>query len=1824
MFGFGVSSVFTNAKIGELLATEGAKIIGCTMYNYGKITGQKCGTYLWGDLHNASGASIQSKHKTKLLSLCEIINDGKLDSKESMQILGSLITSGNIAAEKLLIKNRITKITDGSIKYKNAKIITVELEQQGTIKPLNSEHSVLDVLVKKSAKLSGNVAGDYVKIKAEQANISKFVIGNKSLSIISDSLDLSGVLANKQGVDKYVQQTLLRYQQKLITATLAWQNITDLSKELAEYCDIKFMQRLNALNIPVEDKLQGLVASLQAVVSSDNKINLEITNISSSKASKILTANKVVTSAFQSKINNVVANKFTAKSSLLNINNIDATKVGLDARNTKSTGKLYADKEITNSSKIFKNDGRIRANQITFSDGEVINNNKITADRIIAKVDKFTSKKKLRGNFIDIKAETVKITGLVKSKEFKVDGECADIDAKIATETLNVTSSKSRINHQRIYASENCAIDMNLDCVPLEELTFPGTVYIKSKSELIFTHAIQAQNIVISAPKVTFRAKLAANNITIDTPCFAGIKFLRANKLLSLQVTNDFVFDTEFKFSGSLKLHTTGTVKTTAPMRANGYIDITAKYYSLKQCKLVAGEYINLSSATSCDFVDCSLGCNQGVKLTAMQDVVVKNSDIKILDGNFIVKSNTLFDCIASNITLKQDALFEVPQANLRLLTQKFSGGQKAISKPSCVILGGKLTTTGGLHLFGSKLHCNDYQGQGAQIEDFQAYHTQVKSYQVMVRSGSAFRHATYATRYSYYIVNAKLCPGVHSYGGQEYRANNRQLTIRGTLAAAYNIVINFEYGQIGQVVNIPTVKQREFKQVVPFKGLDVSGLYNINRDANLPYIISYDIPRFSLSCLSIAPLLPPPVVISPAGFSTDLSDMRFLLSPRLEMHQNHRQFFNQINRGFLNDKINTDEKLHIYMRQQAHKYMLNNSTICLNNDNKIPAITEPMLFYQQTTYEHENGDKEQALTYVAVYPKSLQNNTDRFIGGIYAGNNIILIGSNGSNILVTGEINAANLLAIEADDITITKRQQSTKHVVPFASASRDWVGSGFSLEYKVMYEIAHQKDTGKIAGNQISVKANNLTCIGAHIKVGNKGLLVNTKNRINILPAIDQRLEYYNTAAKTALKQKSTTGAVYRYSSVPTIIVSNGDVALISDNTAKSVATKIHAVGNLTFYAANNLLLDTILITEQLAPNYSKKGMSITATSGTKQKADTNEFIANGNIILGTKGKFTATAPKLMAKTIEITGKNVLFNAQKLLHTFKSSTSGISGFSYIKCKVAESHEDGLTPSFMAEDLKINAEEITLIAPELFITNSLKLQAKQSVNIKALTLKHRKLIEQYSLGVNFFCSDVLEGAICGDFAQAARALVSKFPWLDSVCSLAESKEKSDIMINASKTLYNTYKTFKSWGDKVNFNEFLDSQGLRRVGVGFNQSSTEHNWTTLILPWLQAKEIIIAAGVDVNLESVSGKADNLTVAANNNINFTTAFTTSKTVSESSGFNISANFGGEQTTVSAGVSFAEAESDSKQFVNSHFKIINELYLTAGNNLNIENVLFAAKKALIKAKNLKIKSLQNISSAKSSSVGINVGPGGLGGNLSGSKASMAWVLHQAGLDVSDELMIDVTDETWLEGAILNLGNGGIGRLKTAILKYKNLDDKDVSKSLSISGGAGQALTAKFNSHDKRQKTRATVSNNIIIISDSIDNIGNDDEPLNRDINKSQETTKDAKHSIDVFIPKEVLAKLKQSIKSPTNEVNHEQEKVDAEIVEVENVIDDVVENISLELKSKDIKMRDEDIRREVLELEQDRSLQPKSKKTVMLAPQVKAKAKNKVKKSGIKTM
>ena len=1191
-------------------------------------------------------------------------------------------------------------------------------------------------------------------------------------------------------------------------------------------------------------------------------------------------------------------------------------------------------------------------------------------------------------------------------------------------------------------------------------------------------------------------------------------------------------------------------------------VEIGAKNIYLLCGRLYGKKNIMLHSAVKItlgksEITPSYLASYGNIKLTASRNILVDHSDILTLgSGNLEIVTQAKFIAIAAKLNIAENVNISAKTVLLGMLVQhnpdyghmckgydnmnvklRFGAvyktthrdcyetvittkdGLLAKSRATEMIVAGRVYFLGNnFNIFGSKLHVSNYSGVTPKLVNYREY----QNYHVSLYAGHRKRkHAKEQNHYpqaygkNYQAILSQSTP---------HLSETRDLQIAGIFVAPSIVVTGFNQGLIGNNDNLQlqVATGTQFKQVQEFKKLAVHSMLRISK--NGPSVLQLDIPTVKSELVT---KLAPAVMVTSEGFKLRSEDKRFLLSRTLETQQVHSDFLRNTCQGFY-EKFNTPKKLYHAMRAAAYKTMLAHKKL------KVLSVTEPILFYKDITYVHENGTVETVATPMSVCPKSLDHNQRKKICGMYSTQGDILLESNvNAELIINSAVYSKNKLSIKAGKLSLQKQRCQVQYTVVTVTDKKNLLlGKKRSCHKQEITTVLHQKDSGMLSGNKISIVVKDFHSIGGEINATTNGIKIIAKDSVILKPAINTNIKNYYSGAASLLKSVNTTGSLMQHSIMPTQLKSQKNIKIYSDNKIILESTQIASLQNIKIIGKKSLQLATTVFAEQVAPLYTSKKLSLTSISGVQQRVYTNQIVARGQLLLQTKRRLHATAPILVANKIITLAGSILLDAQKLQYIMTADMRGMHAVSYMHCKISYASTAGITGCISANVLKMQATQgsVTLVAPALFINNILQLRATEDINIKSLTFQHQKLIRQYSIGISYFCSDIIENYVLQDFTAVASALLHRFPIIGSCNKLSTARNKADGTIDAVEILYNAREFFNrftaanSKNFKYLFADFLKQQDLKHTGIGYNKSVTKHAWTTTALPWLQARQLLhLVTPRDVNLSSINGVATNLKIIAGRNINFQPSYINNKISHKGLKINIKNNCNKNliTTNISISIDVATAESQAKQFAHGYFRVLREIYFKA-DSIDVVNIYLDTKKAIIVSRKMQLRTLQNKNSAKYSISGMNVGYGVYGVNIANSKNNVLWSDKQAGINAHSELRIKLDEELVVTGALLNLGNNGLGKITAAVIKYRHLSDKNIGKSYSVSIGADSMPNSKINSNDKRQINRATIAGNIAIECSKIVNIGSVIEDINHDIKVSQELVKNHNSSIGIVLP------------------------------------------------------------------------------------------------------
>lgn len=260
-------------------------------------------------------------------------------------------------------------------------------------------------------------------------------------------------------------------------------------------------------------------------------------------------------------------------------------------------------------------------------------------------------------------------------------------------------------------------------------------------------------------------------------------------------------------------------------------------------------------------------------------------------------------------------------------------------------------------------------------------------------------------------------------------------------------------------------------------------------------------------------------------------------------------------------------------------------------------------------------------------------------------------------------------------------------------------------------------------------------------------------------------------------------------------------------------------------------------------------------------------------------------------------------------------------------------------------------------------------------------------------------------------------------------------------------------------------------------------------------------------------------ADTITVRAGQN--------TTSSSSSSEDHSTSATMG-SSGDASGSMSTSKTNSDSSSTTHVNSLISAGSFTSESEELTLSGANLTAGTVDITTDTLLVESLQDTSTSSSESSGGNLGlssngmPSSYGANASKDNANSEWVNTQTGI-IGGDVTIKAKDTT-VTGAVIaavdidengNQTDNGNLAIETDTLTVNDIFDNDESSSKGVNVSTGSSSTtvgANYSGHDKEQTTKATLGNGSVIVGGKDISEHEALADVNRDINNSQEITKD----------------------------------------------------------------------------------------------------------------
>lgn len=1467
--------------------------------------------------------------------------------------------------------------------------------------------------------------GSEITVSAKKAIILKNIIGKSNLSLAGfknyhlEEMTLEGAL------DFLDSKTASVHTKKVLVKTL-----TGIFEKLINRgpleaptinCVIAFLDNRQGELYGVHSlKLQtGEINNEQGKILSKN---LELFNLGLlNNRNGIIRAQDSMTLLNPGRVNNrhgkIIAtdpNAFTMIFSFERIDNLDFGKI-------KSRGRafLYAPRIVTDDTSYVKgikgttivglnvrqetpivgNDARILAQNLDYKGACATLKNQIAQlnDRLLSIKHPIIGKiVEVLGfelkNYSDILGGSTQLTARRKDKAYPITNY-----SNIKALTENIVLNTSGLDHQsgKIQAKENVLLPTTTSLKLLAEMVAEKDVFLKTPLKN-FEYAQNIFNV-----RGTFELTLL-NGMTFSVPLTNSGSFhfsLDKNAQLPFDFRTNIVCgnnteDPKTHTLGHLTLNSPGHLiklgdyaqKLFTKVEATGQAEFIGKELDFQygtvvgikkiRCEATAGQ-AKLGKAPENKNVagaSLNLATHGALETKSAKETLIHGCE---LQSGSLESTATEVHILGSNVSTGK-AFIDAAWLYVRLGIDESRYHLKATSKPTKMIVDGLLKTTGQTKIIGSTLAVRLFEGITPLIENVREYYFRIHKPFLFIKNGTNLLRTYYKDLY------------LSDYNqGNPISSQQKNINVQGRAIAPAIGFENFDSAVIGI-----TYKNYKLPPPKPFKQVQ-------NTEEFLSSSIDYASTTYPSYFRSILPRpmtfrMPSPVVVHPNGqISENHNKLRTYIDPSEEMRALSKMLLETRGYIFENESQTLEELLYTY-RSNAEKLIkstddkISTSTALISPDplEKLKESTEPLWVYIEISVTNDKTNKsETVLLPRLIVPSSWNNPKLRSqAGGLFAIKDSITFrgaARESSALLCTGFMYAKELVVLEnMKEARIQKRVVEEIQTVIESETKRRWGFRKTKHTPKQMTTATPQEGGGIEAGGLVIRNVENMVKVGADLQIGQKGIKgENIGNNIerNVYAT---HIEEASSKKMTMFTGGASTQYITRHSSIPTTTRSEGPID-ITANTHSLIASHIHGKDDISLHSNVKTELPAARVTERLADKHSKKGMLYRKEFGTTEKGFVTTIVSDKNLTLTSDGTTTADAPDLQGKKQYIESKyDTVFDSLVLKRDVQAKSRGLSGLKFVHGKERCKQEFGKTAHLVALDSIVMVSthgNIILVAPQMCaLMGDLKFYAPEGeVNFKQATFVTDISIKEFTIALSFFGSSTIDALLRRDFKEALKTLYSEFPILKSMDELRKSDTKADKIGNSLRAAYHAAKTYEACLKANNIWEFMTSQINTDVKVRIGQSKTTIQYTTAILTWLQARNIVMVAK-NLRGKGVSGQCDNLITHAKQKIELEAGETHRSSNTVERGVTAGVNLATGMPLV--GVDYASQNSKATQYLTSNFKVNNHTSMVAGESISLKGVCIQTLTALLDAETMTVETLQNKEESKSKSFAIGARPAG----------------------------------------------------------------------------------------------------------------------------------------------------------------------------------------------------------------------------------------------------
>jgi len=1035
---------------------------------------------------------------------------------------------------------------------------------------------------------------------------------------------------------------------------------------------------------------------------------------------------------------------------------------------------------------------------------------------------------------------------------------------------------------------------------------------------------------------------------------------------------------------------------------------------------------------------------------TQKGDIILNGCEVR--GRSLQAKSPGLVDSIATDINIHGDALLDVPNFTHRLLFNSrgnyripWAAGnvhasykqvhkfEFATTKPAMMNVDGQLHCTGKIEVLGSQLVVKSYTGETPTLTSFIP----------MISGESRYLGGHRKIEKSKWYPASFNEPTGETYkatftSGNALSMGTKIFDIAGTIIAPA-ITLQCSMGTVGifsHSIKLPTI--------APFKRVYWASDYS--KPSSFRKIASSSYPSFFQSILSRNipfPLIEPVIVTSKGVFKDNVQKLRFLYDTQEELDILSGMLIEA--RGFIfenpqqtllsllnNYRANAQE----YARGKPREARGASTTLLLSPLVERPDILVPLWVYKEIPVENKDTQEtEFVLVPELIIPKSWDNPKLRSGAGyvlaidgnvIFDGidENISILRISGYVEAKHGKVGISNFKCVGVEKQLFLQQEQVEEQHTTKRYGHKSTKRTTRTLTRKT------PQPGGEIAANRIEVdRVGTFITKGAALAAGAGGVGINLNEKIDSTPIYPSTTQQSTSGAFNRLNGSSSTTYQEVHSIAPSIIRSVGPVDIraphISLNGSETTAQAPISITSTT--STGHMELGASTVTNTLPPVHSKKGLTYSVTTGTTQQGLACKFHSTDEIVITSENTLHAVAPALMGKHVQVlSGKTAIIDEVNLQHETQTQTKGWQGFKTIKQNIHQHSETVKTSTFIAFDsISMVSKEgnLILVATKMIVgTGDIRLKAPQGELIfKPAIMNHNMTIEEFSLGLKFFGSNSLEAAMKGHFKEAAKNLLNEFPLLSSMEDLLKSKDNADKICSGLQTVYHAYRLYEAYGKAENIWDTLQAQVNFNPTVRLGKSTSHLRYTTAMLTWLQARNIVMQAN-SIHAEGVSGECNTLIAEAEKNINIDAGQTTSSQQSTQQGISLGLDLSKGGLPI-LGVDYAKEGSRAVNYLTSHFKVHNQTTLIAGDQINLRGVCIETLKAVLIAEELTLQTLQDEYKQKSFAAHASTG-GSFGLQMGRDESKFA--REQSGIIAQETLLINIRKKINLLGAKLMVGD------------------------------------------------------------------------------------------------------------------------------------------------------------------------------------------------------